>query len=72
MERKVQGQSHVLRSRPQLLGIRFVQAMPRGVVQVPERELPIELPECRKHDALDEHDPKEFPVLHERNAETAA
>ena len=41
--------------------------MPRGSLQVPKRELPPKLLECRKHDALDVYDSKEFPILHGRD-----
>ena len=45
--------------------------MPRSIIQIVERDLAIELAECREHDALDGHDPKELPVLHERDAQAA-
>ena len=53
------------------MGISFVQARTGGSVQVIERELSSEFTERWINDALDEHDPKEFSVLHERDAETA-
>ena len=49
------------------MGIRLVQAVPGSLVQVIERELPIELIECGEHDALDGYDSKELPVLHGRD-----
>ena len=53
------------------MGISFVQARTGGSVQVIERELSSEFTERWINDALDKHDPKEFSVLHERDAETA-
>jgi hypothetical protein len=45
--------------------------MSSDIVQVIERELSIELSQCRKHDAVDGNDPKKLSVLHGRNGKAA-
>ena len=71
LEWEVQGQSNVLWACPQLLGVRLVQAMPRGSVQVIERELSIEFAQCWFNDAVDGNDSKKLSILHVGNGKAA-
>ena len=71
LEWSLQGQSNVLWSCPQLLGIRLVQVVSGVVVQVIERELSTELSQCWEHDAVDGNDTKKLSVLHGGNGTSA-